>query len=414
MKWMNKRFGDAIYFNPSHGLKNDEEYEFIMMEDITPGFKYAYPAGLKKGSSSGSKFTNGDTVFARITPCLENGKIAEVKGLQKGVGIGSTEFFVFRNKEGITDSKFVYYLALTREVRQIAEKSMQGASGRQRALREPIENYEFSLPPLPIQRRIASILNAYDDLIENNLRRIKLLEEAARCEYKLVMEDSESLSTKLCDVATINDRTLSSKFEGTIKYIDIASVEVGHISDLQEYKFSEAPGRAKRIVRHGDTIWSCVRPNRKSYAYIIEPKENTIASTGFAVITPKSIGSAFLYQSLITDEYVKYLESHATGAAYPAVTSKDFEASVINVPKDLNKLAAFEKRVSPYHTLINRLQSQNAQLRQARDILLPKLMSGEIDVAGDITKSTMIEMPNYETMAAEDEVNYVKSMKVSH
>lgn len=73
-------------------------------------------------------------------------------------------------------------------------------------------------------------------------------------------------------------------------------------------------------------------------------KENTIASTGFAVITSKSIPGTFLYQALTTDDYVKYLESQATGAAYPAVIAKDFQNSIIDLPNDKSALQEFHSK----------------------------------------------------------------------
>ncbi len=316
---------------------------------------------------------------------------------------------IIRPDGRFVDSRFLMY-QLTSPIGQNTLLSIATGAGatRNSLTKRQLEEFEIDLPPVPIQHRIATILGAYDDLIENNLRRVKLLEDVARCEYRRVVENNSCKRVQLSEVAGVNQASLHSKFEGSIKYIDIASVTVGAISDLQEYNFKEAPGRARRIVKDGDIIWSCVRPNRKSYAYIATPEENTIASTGFAVITSQSVPSSFLYQSLITDEYVKYLESHATGAAYPAVTAKDFEASTIRVPDDRNILKAFHIKVSPYYTLINRLQSQNTQLRQTRDILLPKLMSGEIEVGGDITAGTLLEMPNIETMAAENEAPYSK------
>ncbi|HPI53503.1 MAG TPA: restriction endonuclease subunit S, partial [Chitinophagaceae bacterium] len=173
MSWEKVRLGDVVEFNPKIKLEKDLMYECIEMEHIKSGFKFAYPGKIKIGNSSGSKFQNGDTLFARITPCLENGKIAEAKGLTNDVGIGSTEFFVLRNIQNKTDKKFVFYLALTDLIRGTAEKSMQGASGRQRAIKETVENLYLKLPPLPTQKRIADILSTYDNLIENNLQRIK-------------------------------------------------------------------------------------------------------------------------------------------------------------------------------------------------------------------------------------------------
>ena len=119
--------------------------------------------------TGGSKFRNGDTLMARITPCLENGKTAYVSMLDEDeVGFGSTEYIVFRNIEGITDNKFVYYFVTSPWFRDIAVKSMVGSSGRQRVQQAMLENLVVNLPPLAEQKQIAGILGALDDKIELN------------------------------------------------------------------------------------------------------------------------------------------------------------------------------------------------------------------------------------------------------
>lgn len=142
--------------------------------------------------SGGSKFRNGDTLMARITPCLENGKTAYVSILDDGeVGFGSTEYIVFRNIEGVTDSKFVYYFVTSPWFREIAIKSMVGSSGRQRVQQSVLENLEVTLPPLEEQRRIAGILGSLDDKIELNRRINANLEAQAQALFRSWFVDFE-------------------------------------------------------------------------------------------------------------------------------------------------------------------------------------------------------------------------------
>ena len=117
----------------------------------------------------GTKFRNGDTIMARITPCLENGKTAKVNVLEKNeVGFGSTEYIVFRAINGISDEDFVYYLVCSPIVREPAIKSMVGSSGRQRVQTDVLQNLEINLPDLETQRIIGSILRGIDDRISLN------------------------------------------------------------------------------------------------------------------------------------------------------------------------------------------------------------------------------------------------------
>ena len=178
-------FGEFALIQHSVRLEKKKEYSFIEMADVEPYTKYVIPKNTRIwNGSGGAKFHNDDTIFARIAPCLEHGKIAKVSQLIKTMGFGSTEFFVFRAKEGISDPDFLYYLARSSIIMEPAIKSMIGSSGRQRVQRNAIENILVPHIPLHVQKKIADILSAYDDLIENNRRRIALLEQAARLLYR--------------------------------------------------------------------------------------------------------------------------------------------------------------------------------------------------------------------------------------
>ncbi|MCQ2296019.1 MAG: restriction endonuclease subunit S [Bacteroidales bacterium] len=180
---MEVRIGDCIECNPTVKLTKGIEYPLIDIDKITVGRKLVTnKETIVYDKQSGCKFQNGDTLMARITPCLENGKMAMVSVPDKG--IGSTEFFVFRGKKDVTDNEFVYYFLRQQYIRNLAANSMSGASGRQRADLKYIKKIKFDLPTLPTQQKIASILSTYDNLIENNTKRIRLLEQMAENLYK--------------------------------------------------------------------------------------------------------------------------------------------------------------------------------------------------------------------------------------
>jgi type I restriction enzyme S subunit len=259
---------------------------------------------------------------------------------------------------------------------------------------------EIPLPPLPIQRRITGVISDYDDLIENNTRRIQILERMAQALYRewfvhfrfpghaKVKRVASPLGPvpqgwavrRLDEVANVNTATIRRGDEPeNILYVDISSVGTGRIENIEPMAFANAPGRARRIVRHGDTIWSCVRPNRKSFSLILEPPADLIVSTGFAVLTPSKVPFSFLHQAVTTDEFVGYLTNHATGAAYPAVTAKEFEAAELLVP-DEPLLRRFHEHCEPTLLLKENRLRKNITLRRTRDLLLPKLISGALDV----------------------------------
>jgi len=265
--------------------------------------------------------------------------------------------------------------------------NMSGGTAQGNLLLRDLRAFEIEIPSLSTQRRIADILSAYDDLIEKNTRRIRILEQMAQAIYQewFGKVDKESLPkgwrlVKLSEIADVNSTSIKiGSAPEEINYVDIASVSTGKIDAIQPMKFSVAPGRARRIVQHGDVIWSTVRPNRKSYSLIINPPENMIVSTGFAVLRVKNIPFSYLYLATTTEDFAGYLTNHATGSAYPAVNSSDFEnAEIVLPPKDL--LNKFDGTVSPMFILRETLLIKNANLRQTRDLLLPRLVSGEVEV----------------------------------
>lgn len=159
---------DYIEVNPKETITKGCISKKIGMDKIQPFCRDISEYELSE-FTGGSKFRNGDTIMARITPCLENGKIAMVNVLNKNeVGFGSTEYIVFRAKEGLTTPDFVYYLVCSSLVRDPAIKSMVGSSGRQRVQTDVVKNLEIDFPPLPEQAKIASVLTLLDDKIALN------------------------------------------------------------------------------------------------------------------------------------------------------------------------------------------------------------------------------------------------------
>lgn len=135
-------------------------------------------------------------------------------------------------------------------------------------------------------------------------------------------------------VAMVNSKTIGSKAPyKEIAYIDIESVNKGKINTPSIMDFSSAPSRARRKVSPGDILISTVRPNLQHYAYLNETKENWIASTGFAVVSPtQKVDSRFLFYYLTSDTFTNYLTSVADGAAYPAFNPSEIEKAELLLP----------------------------------------------------------------------------------
>ena len=259
-----------------------------------------------------------------------------------------------------------------------------------------LKNIEIPIPPLSVQDRIASILSAYDDLIENNRRRIQLLEQAARLLYRewfvyLRFPGHEHVTitdgvpegwekVPLGDIANTNGRSYKARgLPDKINYIDISSVAQGRIVTKNAMLSSNAPGRARRKAMPGDVIWSNVRPNLRAYALVLDHEENDVFSTGFTVLSPVAVPFSYLYLLVTTDEFVGHLVNHATGASYPAVRPDDFERAIVPTPSKV-VLELFHERAEPIYRFISVLTEEAKGLTKARDFLLPRLMNGEVVV----------------------------------
>ena len=209
-EWKEVKLGDMILFNPIEKMIKGTKYRKISMDKILPynrdiyDFEYDFYSG-------GAKFRNRDTIMARITPCLENGKTAYISCLDGDeTAFGSTEFIVLREKKGYSDSKFIYYLAISPQLRQIAIKSMIGSSGRQRVQLDVLENHSICLPSLKEQKAIANVLSSLDDKIainkriNDNLEWYAILYSINLFEIQIIMISSVLVAERLKSIRKID------------------------------------------------------------------------------------------------------------------------------------------------------------------------------------------------------------------
>lgn len=189
--------------------------------------------------------------------------------------------------------------------------------------------------------------------------------------------------TDLSILADLNVQSWTKKnCPEKVTYVDLSNTKWGVIQQTEEFIFEKAPSRARRVLKIGDTIVGTVRPANGSYAFI--QRENLTGSTGFAVLSPKHKNYAeFIYIVATDKENIKRLAHLADGGAYPAVSYD----TVLNTPCILpieNKdgvLNLFHKNVKEFYLLSASKFEENNILASIRDTLLPKLLSGELDVS---------------------------------
>jgi len=366
--WQKVKLGDVSLLNPTVSLRKEERYSFIPMEDLDWNRKYALGSKLK-AYKGGAKFEEGDVLFARITPCLENGKIGRTKELRDGKGFGSTEYFVIRGKENISDTDFLYYLCRTNKVRQTAINSMIGASGRQRANINSLGNYELLFPNYLEQKRIALILSPFDDKIELNNKIIKTLEEMAGAIFKEWFVES------------VKSKKLKVK---NFKIKDIAYVKTGNrpikLKEKKEDNFTIPVYGARELMGYTNKslynkkIIITGRVGTIGEVYLVDgyswPSDNAL------VIYPKN--DDYFYLLYFLTKKINYLSLNR-GSSQPLIAQSDIENYPIDLP-DETKIKEFNIIVSKLFLLKNNKENENQKLAQMRDLLLPKLMKGEIRI----------------------------------
>lgn len=244
-----------------------------------------------------------------------------------------------------------------------------------------IRAYRFRLPPLEEQRRIAGVLGALDDKIECNRRLASRCDAVAATAFSAMLSEGARVATvvRVGDVAAINEVSHSARSHPTeIEYIDISGVAPRELVDLKRLGYVEAPSRARRVVRSGDTLVSTVRPERRAMLFVSQAAVGLTASTGFAVVSPRDVEATFLYRVITSDECIGHLTSAASGSAYPAVNPSVLADWRFPLPSDGGK--RFHDLAGPLERMRWHVLAQNRQLMAFCDSLLPKLVSGEIRV----------------------------------
>ncbi len=424
--WKKYKLGDFAEINPRVPLKQGNEYSFVEMKDLDAMLKYVSPS-MKKELKGGSKFENRDTLFARITPCLENGKICQVKNLENNLGFGSTEFLIFRGKENISDTDFVYYLTKTDYVRNNAVQMMTGSSGRQRVEKSALEKLEIFAPDLTTQTQIAQILSSFDDKIECLTQMNQTLETMAQAIFKEWFVDFNFPKMSELGLGGLNDDRIKENNEKEIlkstnpknhnsdnlpkgwrkgKLGDICYVQNGYAFKSNDLKDFGDDGiiKIKNISnRQVDTLntqfVSKSVSEKIDLKFRIESGNILIAMTGAEVgkigLVPKNdknlwlnqrVGNFrekiefakwFIFLILVQDEYQSLLFSSASGSAQPNISATQIEGIELTIPSK-EKIKEFGKLVNPFFEKILENSNQIRTLTQLRDSLLPKLMNGQM------------------------------------
>lgn len=192
------KLSEIIGFNPPRKLVKGKNAPFVEMAALPQNSRDISYVFQKEFNGSGTKFKNGDTLLARITPCLENGKTAKVNCLHANeIAHGSTEFIVMQAKEPEFDEDFIYYLCRWNNFREYAVGRMEGSSGRQRVDWRAVSDFECNLPDKEIRKKIGYSLKQFDDKIATNNKINQTLESISQTLFKSWFVDFDPVKAKI-------------------------------------------------------------------------------------------------------------------------------------------------------------------------------------------------------------------------
>jgi len=386
-EWVMKKLKDIVEFNPRESLAKGVVAKKVAMDKLQP-FCRDIPGYELEPFSGGTKFRNGDTIMARITPCLENGKTAKVAVLDEGeVGFGSTEYIVFRAKDGI-DEDFIYYLVCSPLVREPAIKSMVGSSGRQRVQTDVVQNLEIMVPDYEEQKQISGILKSLDDKIVANTEINKNLERQAEALFHSLFVKNVNPIWKdgvLSDLGTVVAGGTPSKTkpeyysEKGIAWItpkDLSFNKSKFIShgkiDISELGFSKSSAIK---MPTGTVLFS----SRAPIGYIAIAANEVTTNQGFKSIVPnENVGTAFMYYLL--KFLLPTIERMASGSTFKEISGAGMKSVPVVIP-DNETIDKFNAFCTPIFQQQEMLEAENSRLVDIRDALLLKLMVGELDVS---------------------------------
>lgn len=339
------------------------------------------------------------------------GRVSQIKENDEK-GIISQALLTLRPNVEIVNSDYLYYFFASKEGRNSLLSRSSGSVQVNIAKRNIIENIPLPLPEKKIQKTIVDILNSLDSKIEVNNQIISNLEELASTLFKRwfvdfefpdengtpykssggKMVDSELGEIpegwevkKVSDIAIINGKNLKKNEYKIINYLDTSNLNKGQIDNLIKFDLSvdKIPSRAKRKVDTKDILFSTVRPNQNHYGIILNSTNSLIASTGFSVLSVnENLASSYvLFLDITQSSRINYYQKIAEGStsAYPSIKPSVIgDTKIVLAP--INVYKESDEFLENIFLNIQSCREENETLEKLRDSLLPKLLSGEIEV----------------------------------
>ena len=412
-EWPVQRLDQIAEINPARKVRKGSVVPFVDMAALPQHSRDIGAEGVlvREAKGAGAHFQNGDTLLARITPCLENGKTAQVRCLDgDAIAEGSTEFIVLCGKDP-EDNDFIYYLCREPAFREYAIGRMEGTSGRQRVSWQSIAAYEFAFPPPDERRAAACVLSALDDRITLLRETNATLEAIAQALFKSWFVDFDPVRAKMEGRTPEGmDDATAALFPDALEETELGPVPKGwRYSTIGESfiltmgqsppgdTYNEAgdglpfyQGRTDfgfrfpsqrvfctaptRLAEPGDTLVSVRAP----VGDVNMALEKCCVGRGVAAVRhPNGCRSFAFYATRGLRSRFDLFDSE--GTVFGSINKKDFQALPVIEPSG-DVLVAFDEIAAPIDRRIVGNEEQIRTLATLRDTLLPRLISGQLRV----------------------------------
>lgn len=418
------RLDEIALINPKRRVTKGTSVPFVEMAALPQNFRDINPSEVETriAKGAGAHFQNGDTLLARITPCLENGKTAQVDCLEDdSVGEGSTEFIVLCGIDR-EDDDYVYYLCRDAEFRDYAIGRMEGTSGRQRVSWQSIAAYEFAFPPPSQRRAVAQILTELDDRISLLRETNSTLEAIAQALFKSWFVDFDPVRAKAEGKLPEGiDAATAALFPDAFDETELGQVpkgwEVKAIGEVVETLGGGTPNTKNpeywNPPKHN---WTTPKDLSNLSAPVLLQTERKLSEAGLEKVSSGLLPAGTLLMSsrapigylaishapiAINQGYIaippngrlsplfmlfwckvnmETIKARANGSTFMEISKKAFKPIPAIVPS-VAVLDFFENIASSIFSRIFCNEEQIQSLTNLRDTLLPRLISGQLRIA---------------------------------
>jgi type I restriction enzyme, S subunit len=373
--WTRSALGEVAFVNPKMGPLS-EDAPFVPMDAVHAGKRFVgyYEP---RGERAGARAFGGDVLFARITPCLENGKVAQ---LPHGVGPcgGSTEFIVIRGSQSIT-SDFVYFWASSEVTRNTAAGLMTGTTGRQRLSWQDLFSIELDLPSIEEQKRIVDVASSVDSYIDA----LQQQADTARTARNAVLHELLSAGGDDWTETTLGDISLFISKRESPKELAIDTPYVGleHVEPKTTLIFNwgsvESVSSSVTPFEPEDTLFGRLRPYLHKVAFADFPG---VCSPEILVLRSSAkCESKFLYLLCSLDSTIKKCVDMSSGTRMPRTSTTDLASIEVQLPP-LDEQKRIVEIVSSMDDVVQSTEQAVVDAKNLRSGLLSDLLSGEHEI----------------------------------